>query len=79
MFDSAQSYIVDKVENLLIELACDRYLTIEEFSERTNEVIKLVITKEAKQSLVDKIEIRDEMNGELSPYKIIIREILSKQ
>lgn len=78
MLEQSQGYIIDNVENLLIELASDRHLSTDELNERTHEIIKIVLSEEEKNNLIQKIEIRDEMNDEFSPYKVMIKQILNK-
>lgn len=76
--DDTQTYIVDNVERLLIELAHDSSLSAFERLDRTQVICQLIIHPVAKVILRDRLLSRHEDCADQQPYTEMI-EILKHQ
>lgn len=72
VIDFAQRYIIDNVEKLLIELACDQSLTEQEIRDQSQVICQLVMSKEAKQYLLERIHFRQDEYFDKRVYQPII-------
>lgn len=72
LMDRTQLYIIEHVEQLLIELACDSALSQQELKQQSQIICQLVVSPEAKQYLLQRLEQRDEAYWDKRIYQPII-------
>lgn len=67
-----QLYIIDHVEQLLIELACDAALSQQELKQQSQIICQLLVSAEAKQYLLHRLEQRNEEYLDYQIYQPIM-------
>lgn len=75
--NQVERHIVENVERLLIELACDSSLTAHELQDQTQVICKLLISSEAKLYVLDRLSAREENYYEQGMYRPIIECLMS--
>lgn len=74
--DLTQLYIIEQVEQLLVELACDSALSQQERTQQSQVICQLVLSPEAKQYLLHRFEQRNEEYLEKRIYQPIMDALI---
>ena len=74
-FANSVTLVVDVVEQLLMELACDQQVSPNDLKERTHEIIAVLHNMQARDDLIQRIEQCQNFYEENPNYEVILQQI----